>query len=554
MKKNTISIFILTSCALYVISPFFLRSGFYFGSDHVYHINWAYQVSAGMKEGIIYPRWLSLSNGGYGSPTMIFYSPLSYWLTGFVNLFIPSIVISLKVITFAGFLMSGITMYIFLRNFCNHTGSVTGGVAYQLLPYHIFDLYGRGTLAETFAFLWLPLILHFAYKGGTVGRIPNWIGLGFSYAGLILTHIVSAYIFTFVIAAFAFFFSVKAGCIRVLLKFIPASLLGLSLSAVYFIPMFFERKFVHIEWMTEVAFGDYTRNFLFMDGNGNNSFYMQLQQIVLLQALLSLGSIILIYLQIRRQEHLSILRHITFFFSLFIFSLFISSPYSIAIWKVVPGLATIQFPWRWLMVSTLAAAVLVGFSFNAPFISVIKRESVLRISMAIFHALFLGNLYLSSLYILMTPEPLPKMDMPWLLNDGGDVVEYRPVWLTEKKKDFSEERRKPPIIFKDGAGTVDIVRWKSQSRFFRVNALTPSTVRVSTFYYPGWTAVVNDWEIPIGIEKDSGAMLLKIPRGENKVTLEFRDTPLRKTAKWISIISVLTAISILVLKKTVKMA
>jgi hypothetical protein len=65
---------------------------------------------------------------------------------------VPSLIVSLKVTTFLGFLLSGISMYVFLRNFCSRMGSLAGGIAYQLLPYHIFDFYLRETLSEIFAF------------------------------------------------------------------------------------------------------------------------------------------------------------------------------------------------------------------------------------------------------------------------------------------------------------------------------------------------------------------------------------------------------------------
>jgi hypothetical protein len=60
---------------------------------------------------------------------------------------------------------------------------------------------------------------------------------------------------------------------------------------------------------------------------------------------------------------------------------------------------------------------------------------------------------------------------------------------------------------------------------------------------------VNGKEIPIDIEKDSGAMLLTLPPGENTVHLEFRNTPLRRAAKWTSILSFFIALLGLVIER-----
>lgn len=535
--KITISVLIISLSALYAITPLFLHQEFAFGGDIGYHINTAHQVSMSIMEGTLYPRWQSMSNGGYGAPATIFYSPLFYWLTGIIDILTPSLIISLKVMTFAGFLLSGISMYIFLRNFCSYRGSVAGAAAYQLLPYHIFDLYWRGTLAETFAFAWLPIILHFAYKGFTEDRLLMWIGLAFSYAGLVLTHLASAYIFTFVITAFALFLSLRGKSPRLFLKFTLSFLFGLSLSTVYFVPMLFERRFVHLEWMTEVPWGDYTRNFLFMGENSMKIFHIHLKQIVILQLLLVITSLI----SILKRKGLQNIPYIAFFSLLFLFSLYISTPLSMPIWKNTPGLQTIQFPWRWLMVSTFSAAVLTGLWFDKFSLDAIKRDRLFKVSSALFYAFFIVSLYLSSIHI-MSAGPMKRKTLGWMMREGGDVIEYRPIWLSQKTKDFSKERGETPVIFKKGGGRVDIASWKSHSRLFKVDAAVPSILRVSTFYYPGWTALINDKEIPISIEKDSGAMLLNLPPGKNEVLLEFRDTPLRRGAKWISILSLLAAV------------
>lgn len=548
MKKNALSILALTLCALYSIAPLIIHPEFISaGWDLSVHINRAFQVSASIKEGILYPRWLSESNGGYGIPAMIFYSPLFYLVTGFINLFVPSLIVSLKVTTFIGFLLSGISMYLFLRNFCNHIGSVAGGIAYQLLPYHTFDFYIRETLAETFGFFWFPLIFHFAYLGATKGRLPHWIGLSFSYAGIILTHIVSAYIFTFVIGAAALSFSVRENNLRVLLKFMLASLFGLVLSAVYFIPMFYERRFAHIGWLNE--HWDYARRFLYVTENNSSPFYIQLENIAILQLLLVLTSLTLIYYRIKRYGEVRSSRQFIFFSSIFALSFFISTPYSMPIWRCIPRLQTIHFPWRWLIVSAFSTSALVGLTFGTFSFAAIKKDRFVRVLIAVFHALILCNIYLSSQYIMIA-EPMQNKDLEGILRESGDVIEYRPIWLTDREKDFYQETKKPVVGFNEGTGTIEIISWNSQSRFFKVNVSIPSTVRISTFYYPGWTALINGKEIPIGIEKDSGAMLLNLSPGESMVLLEFRDTPLRRKAKYISALSLFIAIIVIVLNRS----
>jgi len=548
MNKTALTIAALAFSALYAVAPLLVYSGFFSGnwdlSTHLYH---AFQVSAGIKEGVLYPRWLSLSNGGYGSPITIFYSPLFYILTGAVNLIIPSLIISLKVVTFMGFLLSGITMYVFLRTFCGRIGSLAGGIVYQLLPYHLFDLYVRETLAESFAFFLYPLILYFAYKGTRENRIYHWIGMAFSYAGLVLIHLASAYLFSFIIAAYALFLSLRGGGFRVFLKPIAASLFGLFLSAIYFLPMFLERKFVHIEWLKDGPWA-YDRSFLYMKENSLNPFYVQVEKIVLLYILVVVVSLALNYYKKKTKGDSLEQDHVLFFTLVFAFSVFISTPSSMPLWELVPGLSTTLFPWRWLMISTLAAAAVVGISFDTLSFANIKKYRTTRVITAVFLAILIANIYLSSIYITVK-EPMQKRDLERIYHEGAVLIEYRPIWLVDKKRDFSEEKGKVPVVFTKGQGTIEIVDWKSQSRLIKVIAPALSTLRISTFYYPGWTALTNGREIPIDIEKGSGAMLIVLPSGENTVLLEFRDTPLRSVAKWISILSLFAAMLGLVIER-----
>lgn len=200
------------------------------------------------------------------------------------------------------------------------------------------------------------------------------------------------------------------------------------------------------------------------------------------------------------------------------------------------------------MISTLAVAVMVGISFDMFSVKDIRNDWATRVATAVFHAVLIINLYLSSRYLALK-EPLHQKDLARIFSEGAELIEYRPIWLKDRVKDFSGERGTAPVVFKEGQGTVEIEHWKSQSRLIKSIAPTASTLRISTFYYPGWTALIDGREIPIGIEKDSGAMLLALPPGENTVLLEFRNTPLRRVAEWTSILSFFVALSGLVIER-----
>jgi hypothetical protein len=111
------------------------------------------------------------------------------------------------------------------------------------------------------------------------------------------------------------------------------------------------------------------------------------------------------------------------------------------------------------------------------------------------------------------------------------TLEYAPRWANPRKMS-GETGGEVQVLW--GAGNASVAQWKSELRQVDVAAYSPVTLRIATFFYPGWRAAVDGRTAEIGIENGSGAMLLNVPEGRHAVELTFRDTPLRRGAKMVS--------------------
>lgn len=156
------------------------------GASHSYLYNymWTRHFGEQMAAGHLYERWLPRSFEGLGSPTFYFYPPFAYWMTGALAATGLSILQAINVAALLLLIASGMAMHLWLRDRC--TRPLLGALLYMAAPYHLFDFYVRGALAEFAAFLWLPLIAL------GIARLPARRGialLALSYAGLILTHL-----------------------------------------------------------------------------------------------------------------------------------------------------------------------------------------------------------------------------------------------------------------------------------------------------------------------------------------------------------------------------
>jgi len=172
-------------------------------SDVSYHAQWARGFIDALRDGAAYPRWVSDTNRGFGAPIFVVYPPLPYYAVAAVSLVSPNLVEALRWTLIVASFLSGIAFLLAARDFASEAAAAAGAALYVLLPYHAVDLYDRFALAEFLAFLWFPPLF---LAVGRLARRPSaaaWLALAGAYAGLLLTHLMSAYLVLFVLAPYA---------------------------------------------------------------------------------------------------------------------------------------------------------------------------------------------------------------------------------------------------------------------------------------------------------------------------------------------------------------
>ena len=503
----------------------------------VFHSFQANQFDRGIRDGVIYPRWIPDANNGYGSPNFIFYSPLSYYLVSITGLFTRSLTTAMIIVIWVGFFLSGVTMFITTKKMFGGSGNPLPAIIYQILPFHLGDLYIRGTFAELFAFVWFPLIILFMHETIESRNKMAMVGLSISYAGLILTHLVSAYIISIVAGVYFIynFFLLKDR--KPIIKTLFSLALGLGMSAIYLLPVIFDRRFVRIDYLLKCSICDYRNNFLFTFDKfqgGLRSFYLPIHIEVVLEVTLSILTILLIR---KKRQGLSDTSQQNFFVFLLVFACFLTTPLSKPIWNLIPGFPFLQFPWRWVTVIELSLCLLTATLFSLKGMSAFRLTDLKK---RLFVYVII-TLSLVSLNIILKGSHLISKIATTTVN----AREYTPIWAGDIKK-ITSATPMGRVSVVSGEALSDITEWKSEERAINIKASTPAVLRISTFYYPGWQARIDGHKTEIMIEKRNGAMLIDIPEGRHKLALEFEDTPLRYYARIISLVS-LCAIVLLVL-------
>ena len=166
------------------------------GGDSPFLFFRLHQLMANLREGVFPVRWMPDAAYGLGYPFFSFYASLPYYFAALFNFIGFDLLTSIKIVQTLGFVFAGFAMYGWARrHFTTRSAAWLAAVAYVYAPFHLVNVYVRGdSLSEFYAFIFFPLILW------SIDRIfdsaRNWPLLALSYGGLILTHNVSALIFS----------------------------------------------------------------------------------------------------------------------------------------------------------------------------------------------------------------------------------------------------------------------------------------------------------------------------------------------------------------------
>jgi hypothetical protein len=372
-------ILVLVFC-WWAVAPI-LKTGFFPMHDDT-QVARVFEMAKALKDGQFPVRYVSDLGYGFGYPIFNFYSPLPYYFGAvFIILGLDSL-LATKIMFIFGIVMAGVFMYLLSREFWGEMGGAIGGLFLVYAPYHAVQIYVRGAVGEFWALTFIPLFFLGVYK---IYKILNskyhkdvyrWVLLGaLGYAGVILSHNISAMILTLFLIPIVTLFSyltVKKGNLFAICYLLFAIFLGLSLSAFFWLPAILEAKFVNVESLIEGT-NDFHLHFLCLGQlwdsswgyGGSNSGCLAdglSFKIGKIYILLTLVALILSGLWWTKDKLRS--RLVLFAICYLLFTIFLTLEVSQPIWEAFPPLAFAQYPWRLLTFIILSASFLSGAVFS----------------------------------------------------------------------------------------------------------------------------------------------------------------------------------------------
>jgi 6-pyruvoyl-tetrahydropterin synthase related domain len=532
--------------ALFVLLPMF-HHGLSCGHDLTFHItNWV-EASQDWQHGILYPRWVQAPNFTAGEPRFIFYPPLS-WALGAALGEMTGWSAAPFVFLFLVLCGAGAAMYRFARLALWPMGALAASLLYIANPYMLFSIYTRSAFAELLAAAVLPL-LFFAILSPRI----HIVLLAEVVAALWLSNAPAAVVGMYALLCVAILSAWRHRSLQHLLRIAAGTALGLGVAAIYIIPAAYERSWVQIGRIKEAAYF-YGNNFLF--GHMGEALHDAVQHQASLIAVILLALIAITTIVLLAQGHRWHPLQRRVFFVLGIFSaivLFLLLPISSFLWKFIPELAFVQFPWRWLLTLAPIAALLFAavLTRNAAHTAKTGVTRWVPVALAFLLAVICVHLSYHHFEQACDPDDTPRGIIS-IVESGAGVEgsdEYTPiaadtddlepeaprVWLYSA----SEAAETHPAKHVDLLQHPNVTNWSPEYKHFSIDAPQSSIAILQLMDYPAWRVRINGQPVSKSAPASSGQLQIAVPAGHSDVEIKFDHTADRVIGDIITIFSLL---------------
>lgn len=554
-------LFLITLLTVPVLQPLFTTQ-ITCGFDTVFHLWRSVQAEALLDEGVLFNRWAPHMAHGYGYPLFLYQSPFSAQVTAVLHKLTLSWPVALNLVYGLGIVASGWTMWWLARTFWGNWGGLVAAVAYLYAPFHAYIAFYRASLSETVAWSLPPLVLWGLYHWQQGRSRWGLITAVFSFILLIYTHDVTAYAFLPLFLGWILLWGANGRSWQRVGRGGLALLLSIGGSAFFWLPAIAERS--------AIQFGRANSAWPFLYFNN----FLPLEQLLALPrnadpSLLNdwppraLGRLLLVValagalLAWRRATHN---RWLVGFLLLGLAGYaFLTVSWSDFLWTVVPQLAAFQFPWRFLAPASCLAAFLCGglgngTQMNTDYKDVNSPPHPRASAFNIFIIVVLAVAHWGWLYpdLCNVPDDLSLAGLvAWeqatqtlgstasgeLLPLGVEIVPdpaNPPAW--EARLD---ETRLP------NEATILTTSYRALNTTVELETAVPFQATLRIFNFPGWYVTVNGETVPITRSDPEGWITFPVPDGRSTIQVTFRETPLRRGADGVSLVSLALLLGLL---------
>jgi 6-pyruvoyl-tetrahydropterin synthase related domain len=538
--------------SLALLAPFF-RLGTASGHDIAFHMASWLDAAGQWKQGILFPRWTEWANFGFGEPRFIFYPPLSWLFGAFLGTILPWQSVAA---VFVGCVqtLAGLSAYAFFRRIAgSRPAALLGSACFAANPYSLLIIYMRSDFAELLAIAIFPLLMLATER--LIGLLPDENELQFRkivffaipFCAIWLCNAPASVIATYSVALLFLVAALQRRSVFLLANGAAGMALGFGLASFYLVPAIYEQRWVQI---SAALYGGLTPadNFLYAKTSDaeHDAFNRIASHIAILLALWAICAALTAWRGFSRANAGKVKSdRFVLLAVLSLSAIVLMFPVANVLWRFLPELRFVQFPWRWMSMIALCA-----LSFTTA-----AARGSLRWAWFFLAAVTIA----ASAQYLVKHAWWDTEDMPGLqaaIEDGigfEGTDEYDPAGddhadLPRRLPRAHIERHDSAPLAQNEPGVI-VEKWNAERRALRIVSATPANVALRLLKYPAWRITVNGEAVTASHSEGTAAMIVPVPAGESELRIDFTRTADRALGGWISTASLITSLSILAFRR-----
>lgn len=503
--------------------------------DGEYHIIRFYEFDKTLRGGDWYPRWAPDLNNGYGVPLFNYVYPLPNYVAFLLHLFGISFIDAFKLQMFFATILGGIFFYLWIKGFWGNLGRIVSSVFYIFSPYRFVDIYIRGSIGEVWALAFFPAFL-WAITRYMQNKQKIFFILSSIFLSLIIFshNILALMFFIFSIFYIGFFIYQDKNKKYLILNTFYIILLGLGISAIFWLPALAERSFVtglqiyavedNFPQLYQLIFPSWGSGFSASDSQNQMSF-----QIGVANLLAVVIAALALALRKKHEQHKGIL---LFFLVAFASVFFLMLKISLPLWRAAPLMDYFQFPWRFLSLEILIASFLAGSVVG------LWRSKILACLMLLL-AVWLGIGYTKPAYYHDRDDEYYITRSNFIDGTNSPGNYFNTIWMNHNLRRQNKKLAVNKNIVELRSETIKPTDYK-----FVLTAREDAKITVNTAYFPGWIVGIDNnyvWTIP----DSNGLMTIILKKGSHSVDVKFGYTSVRFFATVFSIVSIFFLFSLM---------
>lgn len=501
--------------------------------------------------GVPFARWMPHLNLGYGSPLFNFYPPLSayllttlYWVSGQNGL------LALDLFYASSLVLATVGMFLAGRRLYGALGGVVAAAAYVWSPYLLLQPYSRASLSNLLALalfpwaVWAVMRLAARPSGWRLGQTAVFV------VAIFLSHVASSLLF---IAPLLLVATAVAWPTWPRLRVVWLGIgLGLLLSAFFWLPALIEIGATRYTLEAgQVNYADFFGQIWTWPSTGiaglANAPLPKSAGIVQQLLGVTAGVMAVLGWRLHRRQPTQIAWPTAVFSLIGGGLLFLTTPASQWLWATVSPLQALQFPWRLLDIPTFFLALAAGWWGHW-----LGRET------AVWRTALLGiilTFMVANAVPYLAPPRIASLEKRPSMADASRVQQARAIYgltawgeySSTAVREWSFDRTggdgEKLTLLADKLGALPTGTAVGHTTPWRVvletSANTPAQLLpVETHYFPGWQFTVDGEVTPLRVD-GQGRMWLPVPDGSHRLTLAFRQTPIRIVAGWMSVLALM---------------